>query len=165
MGIFLLLGSNQGDRLATLLEAGRMINERIGQMVRSSSIYATQAWGQTEQADFLNQVIEIESSLRAEEVLHQALEIEKHLGRQRIEKWGPRVIDIDILYVGNEVIKTDNLVVPHPQIPFRRFTLAPLTEIAPEFIHPTLGKNQAQLLSECADPLEVTKLSDATAAT
>ena len=89
MSIFLLLGSNQGDRLATLLEAGRMINERIGQMVRSSSIYTTQAWGQTEQADFLNQVIEIESGLRAEEILHQALEIEKHLGRQRIEKGGP----------------------------------------------------------------------------
>ncbi|WP_339815255.1 2-amino-4-hydroxy-6-hydroxymethyldihydropteridine diphosphokinase [uncultured Imperialibacter sp.] len=163
MGIFLLLGSNQGDRLATLSEAGRMINERIGQMVRSSSIYATQAWGQTEQADFLNQVIEIESGLRAEEVLHQALEIEKHLGRQRIEKWGPRVIDIDILYVGNEVIKTDNLVVPHPQIPFRRFTLVPLAEIAPNFFHPTLGKNQMQLLNECSDALEVRKLSDATA--
>ncbi|MEQ9375821.1 MAG: 2-amino-4-hydroxy-6-hydroxymethyldihydropteridine diphosphokinase [Imperialibacter sp.] len=165
MGIFLLLGSNQGDRLATLLEAGRMINERIGQMVRSSSIYATQAWGQTDQADFLNQVIEIESGVRAEEVLNQALEIEKHLGRKRIEKWGPRVIDIDILYVNDDVINTNTLVVPHPQIPFRRFTLAPLAEIAPDFIHPTLGKNQTQLLSECPDTLEVTKLSDATATT
>jgi 2-amino-4-hydroxy-6-hydroxymethyldihydropteridine diphosphokinase len=165
MGIFLLLGSNQGDRLATLLEAGRMINERIGQMVRSSSIYTTQAWGQTDQADFLNQVIEIESGLTAEDVLNHALKIEKHLGRKRIEKWGPRVIDIDILYVNDDVIKTNTLVVPHPQIPFRRFTLAPLAEIAPEFVHPALGKNQAQLLGECADTLEVTKLSDATAAT
>ncbi|MEQ9100250.1 MAG: 2-amino-4-hydroxy-6-hydroxymethyldihydropteridine diphosphokinase [Imperialibacter sp.] len=165
MGIFLLLGSNQGDRLATLLEAGRMINERIGQMVRSSSIYTTQAWGQTDQADFLNQVIEIESGLTAKEALNHALKIENHLGRRRVEKWGPRVIDIDILYVGDEIIKTDELVVPHPQIQFRRFTLAPLAEVAPNFIHPVLGKSQKQLLSECVDTLDVIRISDATAAT
>ena len=158
MGIFLLLGSNQGDRQAILFEAGRMINERIGHLVRSSSVYATKAWGITQQPDFLNQVIQVSTTLSPGEVLMATQEIERMLGRKKAEKWGPRVIDIDLLYYNEQVIDTEGLTVPHPQIQNRRFTLAPLAEIAPQLIHPLTGKTQHQLLQECPDPLGVTKV-------
>jgi len=159
MGIFLLLGSNQGDRLAVLKEAGGMINERIGLMVQASSIYSTQAWGEVTSDEFLNQVVEVETKLTPHEVLSQALAIEAALGRRRMEKWGPRTIDIDLLYFGDTVIASKNLTVPHPQIQFRRFTLVPLAEIAPGFVHPVLGKTQQELLQACPDTLRVDRLT------
>lgn len=161
MGIFLLLGSNQGDRQAILSEAGRMINERIGHLVRTSSIYATKAWGITQQPDFLNQVVEVATTLSPKEVLSATQEIELLLGRQKAEKWGPRIIDIDLLYYNEQVINAGGLTVPHPQIQNRRFTLAPLAEMAPQFVHPVTGKTQQQLLQECPDPLSVTKVPTA----
>ncbi len=159
MGAFLLLGSNQGDRLEILQQAGRLINEQIGRMVLRSSVYVTKAWGQTNQPDFLNQVLQIETTLSAFVILNEIQTIEKQLGRKRMEKWGPRLIDIDLLYYDDLVIESDDLIVPHPQIPFRRFTLEPLVEIAPNFIHPISLKTQIQLLDECPDLLNVDKLS------
>lgn len=138
-----------------------MVNERIGHLVRTSSVYTTKAWGITRQPDFLNQVVEVATTLSPEQVLLATQEIELLLGRQKTEKWGPRIIDIDLLYYNEQVINTDGLTVPHPQIQNRRFTLAPLAEIAPQFTHPVIGKTQLQLLQECPDPLGVTKVQAA----
>lgn len=156
--VFLLLGTNVGDRLRNLEEALRLINERTGQLVRKSSVYRTAAWGKTDQPDFYNQVAELLTRLQAEELLREVLNIERDMGRQRTEKWGERVIDIDILFFGNLQIEHDGLSVPHPQIAYRRFTLVPLAEIADTLIHPRLNKTINTLLSECPDTLPVTRL-------
>lgn len=157
-GIFLLLGSNLGDKKKLLSAACSEINKQVGQVVRKSSLYETAAWGKTDQPSFLNQVVEVVSGLSAEEILTRINQIEQHLGRVRIEKWGARIIDIDILYYAHDIIDTERLVIPHPGIPDRRFTLAPLVEIAPDFIHPVLRKTNTDLLASCPDTLEVKKL-------
>lgn len=160
MEVFLLFGSNQGDRLANLQYASRQVNERIGQLVLKSSVYSTSAWGNTQQADFLNQVQKVLTTYTPQEILSTIQSIEKGMGRQRTRKWGARIIDIDILYFDDSVVSSPNLTIPHPQIAFRRFTLAPLVEIAPLLVHPVLRKTQAQLLEECADQLAVTKIDE-----
>jgi len=160
MEVFLLFGSNQGDRQANLQYASRQVNERIGKLVLKSSIYSTSAWGNTKQADFLNQVVKVLTAYTPQEILSTIQSIEKELGRQRTEKWGARIIDIDILYFGDLVVSSPNLTLPHPQIAFRRFTLVPLVEIAPLLDHPVLRKTQTQLLEECADQLAVTKIDE-----
>ncbi len=153
--IFLLLGSNQGDRAANLAAARDAIGEAIGTIVKRSSVYRTAAWGTMQQPDFYNQVLEVSSSLAPEKLLTDILAIEKQLGRVRKERWGPRLIDIDLLLYGSRVIDTPALTVPHPGIPFRRFTLVPLAQIVPTLMHPVLNKSMAQLLQECQDPLIV----------
>jgi 2-amino-4-hydroxy-6-hydroxymethyldihydropteridine diphosphokinase len=152
--MFLLLGSNLGDRLANLDEAKR----QLGNVVASSSVYETAAWGNTNQGSFLNQVVQIDSKLSPENLLKRIQDIETSMGRKRLEKWGPRLIDIDILFYGNQIINSDNLIVPHPEIQNRRFALTPLAEIAPSFLHPVLKKTISTLLKECKDPLPVTRL-------
>lgn len=161
MSIYLLLGSNQGDRLTNLKEARQLLNERIGGLVRSSSLYLTAAWGDIEQPNFYNQVVEIKTGLFPAELLEHILEIELLLGRTRSEKWGPRLIDIDILYYSDLKLDTQTLVIPHPQIQNRRFALEPLTEIAPDFVHPILMATQQELLEKCNDRLAVTRIDDA----
>jgi len=153
-GIFLLLGTNLGDRLSNLEEA----ITRIGSVTRRSSVYETGAWGKTEQPEFLNQVIEIKSDLDPRELLQKILDIEIAMGRVRVEKWGTRLIDIDILFYRNEIIDEAELIIPHPQIQNRRFTLEPLNELAPDLEHPILKKTIRQLLDECNDPLPVKRL-------
>ncbi len=157
-GIFLLLGSNIGDKRQQLNIAQNLINVNIGKTVRQSAYYLTKAWGNTLQEDFYNQVIEISCSSSCQTLLNQLLAVELEMGRERFEKWGPRTIDIDILYFGNKVMNKENLIVPHPEIPNRMFTLAPLVEIAPDFIHPVLLKSNKQLLRECTDPLKIKKV-------
>jgi len=156
-GIYLLLGSNLGDSLAMLRRATGLIEESIGKVIASSSIYSTKAWGIEDQPDFLNQIIEIESSKDPRELLIKVNEIEEHLGRIRHIKWHSRIIDIDILYYGDLVMKTRNLVIPHPENENRRFVLVPMLEIAPEFEHPELLITQRQMLDKCEDFLEVKK--------
>ncbi|MBK5277572.1 MAG: 2-amino-4-hydroxy-6-hydroxymethyldihydropteridine diphosphokinase [Bacteroidia bacterium] len=149
-GVFLLLGSNLGNREENLLYALNSI-QHIGMVVASSAIYQTKAWGNTLQPDFLNQVVQIAYDKSPHQLLLEIHTLENEMGRLRSEKWGPRIIDIDILFFGQRIINEENLIIPHSGIAMRRFTLLPLSEIAPEFIHPVLNKNCNQLLKECPD--------------
>lgn len=152
--VVLILGGNLGDRKELINQAVKSISEK-NRLIAFSAIYETQAWGNVAHGNFLNQVIQIESSLSPEKLLHQIQQIEKKLGRKRTETWGDRTMDIDILYFGDEVIKTPNLTIPHRYIQDRRFVLIPLAEILPDMIHPVLGKSNQTLLEECQDPCEV----------
>lgn len=153
--LILLLGANLGDRVDTLRKAVSLIDERIGSVAQQSGLYQTAAWGVTEQPDFLNQVIRIDTDLTPESVLEQTQRIEQELGRIRREKWGARAIDIDILYYDQRIIHTETLTIPHPYLHHRRFTLVPLAEVAPDFVHPVLQKTTLELLADCADNGEV----------
>jgi 2-amino-4-hydroxy-6-hydroxymethyldihydropteridine diphosphokinase len=157
-GVFLLTGSNLGDLEANLATAATHIERYCGTIVQRSSLYQTAAWGKEDQSDFLNQVLHLRTSLSAESLLEQVLNIEQTMGRIRKEKWGERLIDIDLLYFHQQIINEPHLQIPHPGIALRRFVLEPLTEIAPDFIHPVLLKNNRALLASCTDPLTVTKL-------
>lgn len=153
--IYLLTGGNIGDRFSYLQKAIESIEVSVGKIVKKSAVYETAPWGFTNQQSFLNQVLCITSSLEAKELLDKILEIEIKLGRKRIEKMGPRVTDIDILFYSNQVISQPYLCIPHPRIAERRFVLTPLNEIAPDFIHPVYNKTIKDLLEECPDNLEV----------
>lgn len=157
-GKYLLLGTNLGDKKANLSKARGFITRAIGNISNASSIYETAAWGKTDQPSFLNQVVQVATDLSPLQVLEKIEEIEKCLGRERIEKWGERIIDIDILYYEKQVIDIENLQIPHTGIPNRRFTLIPLVEIAANFVHPVLELSNQQLLERCEDDLQVRKL-------
>ena len=157
--LFLGLGSNLGDRFGNLDFALDAIALSVGTIVTKSSIYQTKAWGETEQPDFLNIVTEVVTHLSAIEVLNKIQKIETDLGRIRIERWGARTIDIDVLFYNNEIINSDRLKVPHPLMVNRKFVLLPLAEIAKKFIHPDLQKTIGELLLDCEDELDVVKVS------
>jgi 2-amino-4-hydroxy-6-hydroxymethyldihydropteridine diphosphokinase len=156
--IFLALGSNLGDREYNLNRAREQIAAHCGKLVATSSLYKTAAWGKTNQPDFLNQVIEIESLLTPFELLASVLTIEKGMGRIRKEMWGERIVDIDILFFNKRTINIEGLTIPHPELTRRRFVLVPLCELAPYFIHPLIHKTMQQLLDECEDVLPVMKI-------
>ena len=155
---YLLLGSNMGNSTELLSNAIEQIENKIGPLLLQSNLYATAAWGNTSQPDFLNQVIEVNTQLDATETLNEILSIEKNMGRIRTIKNAPRIIDIDILFFNNEIINRSDLIVPHPEIQNRRFVLIPVNEIAPQMIHPVLNKTIEQLLSQCPDQLAVKKI-------
>jgi 2-amino-4-hydroxy-6-hydroxymethyldihydropteridine diphosphokinase len=155
---YLLIGGNMGDRNKNLNEAIDFIARECGSVIKSSSIYETAAWGKTDQPDFLNQCLLIQTSLSAPDLMKQLLKIEEKMGRKRKEKNDPRIIDIDILFFNDEVLQTEFLTLPHPQIQNRRFALVPLKEIAPNLVHPVFKKSMSKLLDECPDKLEVKKL-------
>ena len=155
MRSFLLLGANLGDRVATLRRAADLISERIGLVSQASGWYETAPWGIADQPAFLNQVLTVETTLGPEAMLAQTQGIEQELGRVRVEKWGARIIDIDILYYDQLILQTELLTIPHPYLHQRRFTLVPLAEIAPDFTHPVLQKTTLELLAECEDEGEV----------
>lgn len=155
--IYLLLGSNLGDRVLLMRNAAEQIGGRIGDVRRASALYETAPWGGIEQPAFLNQVLEVSTVLAPEEVLRIILEIEHKSGRVRYQRWGARHLDIDILYFGKTVMDTPRLTVPHPRLHERRFTLVPLAEIAPDFVHPVLEKTNVELLEVCTDKEEVSR--------
>lgn len=157
--VFLLLGSNLGDRPQVLAAAREAIQEQAGDITRQSAVYETAPWGITDQPAFLNQVLEISTPLLPEELLRTILNIEHELGRVRYERWGARVIDIDMLYFGSTIMDSARLTLPHPRIQDRRFVLVPLAEIAPLFIHPILQKTSSRLLDDCTDTSDVSKIS------
>lgn len=154
-GIYLLSGSNLGDRVENLARALEFIELKAGRLVAQSQLYETAAWGIEAQPSFLNQVMEIASTLSPRELLNVLLSIEMEMGRERRQKWGERLIDLDILYYDDLVLNEPTLSIPHPHLQERRFTLVPLCELAPLLVHPVLNKTQQQLLDECPDELEV----------
>jgi len=155
---YLLLGGNLGDREQNLKEAIHLIGDKIGEICAISSVYETAAWGKTDQPAFLNQALAVKTKLTALEVLGNALEIERLLGRIRKDKWGERLIDIDLILFGDEIIDVEKLQVPHPQMQYRRFVMMPLAEIAPNVIHPLLGATISNIAENIADNLNVKKL-------
>lgn len=156
--VYLLLGSNIGNSRAWIGKAKNLIGRMIGPVLRESAMYQTAAWGETRQADFLNQVIVIESELAPAELMDNLLRIEAKLGRIRTKKNAPRIIDIDILFYGKAVISEKELQVPHPRIQLRRFVLIPMNELSPLFVHPVLKKTIHQLLRVCPDKGAVKKI-------
>jgi 2-amino-4-hydroxy-6-hydroxymethyldihydropteridine diphosphokinase len=156
--VYLLLGSNLGNRELFLQRATQYIEDEIAPVIKASSVYETQSWGKTDAPDYLNQVIMLQTNMSAQTILKKILSIEVVLGRRREEKWGSRTIDIDILFYGQAVINEPSLQVPHPELHKRRFTLEPLSEIAPDFVHTNYKKNILQLKNELQDNLIVKKL-------
>ncbi len=157
--IYLLIGGNVGNRIKNIEIAVNLIEEQIGKVIKRSGIYETDAWGNTNQPDFLNQVLLADTDLNAFESMQRIFFIENKMGRIRMEKNDPRIIDIDILFFNNEVINEPDLTIPHPQIQNRKFVLIPLNELSPGLIHPVLNKSITNLLSTCTDKLEVRLIS------
>lgn len=168
--VFLLLGSNRGDREKNLLAACAGIQQGIGPILRISSVYETEPWGFEDNTPFYNQAMEVETSLSPSEVLHVINDIERNLGRMRevascgsdcgceSGSYAPRTIDIDILFCGSRIIFTEDLMIPHPRLHERRFTLIPLDEIAPDLVHPVYRKSVSALLQDCTDTSEVKRI-------
>jgi 2-amino-4-hydroxy-6-hydroxymethyldihydropteridine diphosphokinase len=152
---FLLIGGNVGLSTAYLRQAIALIEEKCGAITRVSSIYKTAAWGNTAQQDFLNQAIQISTALSPKQLLNTILAVETALGRTRQVKWQARTIDIDIIYFGQKILNSKQLVLPHPHLAERAFVLVPLVEIAQDFIHPQLHVTNATLLKQCKDSLLV----------
>ena len=142
---FIALGSNQGSPTANLDAALEKMAEQNIRILQVSSRIETEPWGGVEQDPFLNQVVEVETWLNPEELMQTLLAIEADLGRVREIKWGPRVIDLDILYIGQEEINSPDLIVPHPYVAERAFVLQSLVEIAPHFVDPVQKKSIRQL--------------------
>ncbi|MBL7828761.1 MAG: 2-amino-4-hydroxy-6-hydroxymethyldihydropteridine diphosphokinase [Saprospiraceae bacterium] len=158
INVYLSIGSNMGDRLANLRTAAGLIHKGIGKIARKSKIYETQPWGKVDQEPFLNQVIMINTINDPRDLLEDITKIEKDLGRERKEKWGPRTIDIDILFYGKRIVRDKGLEIPHPELHNRMFILAPLLEIAADLEHPVLKKPIDELFMECRDPNDVVML-------
>lgn len=153
MAIYLGLGSNLGDRSENLRQALENFS-----VLQRSPFYETEPVDFLEQPWFLNAVINIETNLDPNDLLAFCLGVEKRLGRVREVPKGPRVIDIDILFYDDVVLETPSLILPHPQVPYRRFVLEPMNEIAPNFVHPVLKKTISKLLLDCKDVSIVRKL-------
>lgn len=158
INIYLGLGSNLGDRRSNLAAAEVAIDRHIGKIAKKSHVYETQPWGKLDQEVFLNKVVMANTVLEPRQVLEAISKIERELGRDRSEKWGPRTVDIDILLYGRRVIRDKGLEIPHPDLHKRAFVLIPLMEIAPEFEHPVLKKQIDALFMDCDDPSEVVML-------
>ncbi len=156
---YLLTGGNLGKRWDNLLTAFKHISDRCGKVVAQSAIYETAAWGKEDQQAFLNQVLIVETSLGPETLMQTLLDIEQQMGRVRQEKFGPRIIDIDILFIDDMILDSAILQLPHPAIAERRFVLVPLQELAPNFIHPVYQQRISELLAACPDRLDVKKFS------
>jgi 2-amino-4-hydroxy-6-hydroxymethyldihydropteridine diphosphokinase len=152
---YILLGSNRGRRKDYLKKAKRLVAANSGAILKESSIYETAAWGKTDQKAFLNQVIVITTDLAAEKLMQSLLDIEQQLGRIRTEKFGPRTIDLDILFFDELVMKSKLVTLPHPAIQDRRFVLVPLAELSPRKVHPVYKQTISSLLKKCTDTLAV----------
>ncbi|MDQ6757403.1 MAG: 2-amino-4-hydroxy-6-hydroxymethyldihydropteridine diphosphokinase [Bacteroidota bacterium] len=151
----LLIGGNLGNRIENLNTAKAFIKKNIGKIKTASSIYEAAAWGITEQPDFLNQVLFVETEFSADQIMKKILSIENKMGRIRTEKNAPRIVDIDILFFNNDIINEKGLIIPHPEIQNRKFVLIPLAELSPDLFHPVIKKTVSKLLAECKDELDV----------
>lgn len=157
-GIYLLIGTNLGDRISNIDLALEKIGKNIGHISAISSVYETAAWGEQQQPAFYNIALRVATDKPPLLLMKSLQAIENKMGRIKVEKWKERIIDIDILYYHDQQIGSAILTIPHAEIERRRFALEPLCEISPDFVHPQLQKTNAQLLDECEDFLEVKKL-------
>ena len=151
---YILFGSNQGDKNQLLEQACALINIRCGMLVERSSLYSSEPWGFEAEEWFLNVLIVVETELEPDALMDRLMEIEKELGRVRhpeAKGYTLRTVDLDILYYGDYVIRTEKVTAPHPRLQDRRFALMPLCELIPDFLHPVLGISQEALLKKCAD--------------
>lgn len=154
--VMLLIGGNQGDRVQLMMQANAMIQKRIGNIAKVSSIYETAPWGFEAEQDFLNMALVVDTNLSVDQVLAEALAIEAELGRIRVgEGYHSRPMDIDLIFYNNDIIDTPHLQIPHPRMHLRRFVLQPLAEIVPQYCHPVLNKTMQELLDDCPDACEV----------
>jgi 2-amino-4-hydroxy-6-hydroxymethyldihydropteridine diphosphokinase len=158
INVYLALGSNEGNRKANIYNAIDLINKEIGQVVKKSHLYETEPWGKTEQDLFLNMVVMANTTLEPRDLLSAITKIERALGREKKEKWGPRTIDVDILLYGKRVIRDKGLEIPHPDLHKRGFVLVPLMDIAPDLEHPVLKRQIDELYMDCPDESEVVRL-------
>jgi len=152
------LGSNKGYREINIELAEVMISNFIGKIALSSSSYSTSAWGLEDQGDFINKALSCDTELTPTQVLKQIGQIENKLGRIRNQKWGPRIIDIDIIFYGDKIIENHRLKIPHPELTNRNFVLIPLLDICPGKVHPVFNKTIKELASECRDKGIVKKI-------
>lgn len=157
--VYILTGGNLGKRLINLGNAQKFLEDEIGKIEKSSSIYETAAWGNNNQPDFYNQAHIIKTKLSPEDIMQKILKIEEKMGRVRTFKNAARIIDIDILFFNEEIINKPGLVIPHAEIANRRFVLEPLNELSPHMIHPRLRKSVKELLSTCKDMLKAAPVS------
>ncbi len=155
------IGSNLGDKRGNIRRAVEALGADPGnRRVRCSPLYSTEPVGKKDQDWFVNGVVSLETSLGPRELLELLISIEKKMGRVRREKWGPRTIDLDILFYEDQILKEPNLQVPHPRLHERKFVLLPLRDLAPDWIHPELGKTVSRLLSELDTQERVIRLDE-----
>lgn len=159
---YLILGSNIGDKATYLSEARLLLSANDLEILNSSALYETDAWGLEEQDSFFNQALEISTSLSPLELLERCQTIEHKMGRRRLEKWGPRIIDIDIAYYEQLIISVEELTIPQKNLESRNFALTPLTELNPDYLHPIFLKSNRELLSKCSDSLPVKRILEQT---
>ncbi|MBT8300683.1 MAG: 2-amino-4-hydroxy-6-hydroxymethyldihydropteridine diphosphokinase [Maribacter sp.] len=155
---YISIGSNLGNRLQNLQEAIFLLGAEVGEIAEISKVYESVSWGFTS-SDFLNACLVLETHLAPLQVLEKILAIEKSMGRERMEEGGyeARIIDIDIIYYGREILQTDHLVIPHAKLQERKFVLLPLADIAPQMYHPVLGKDTRNLIQESKDKSQPVK--------
>ncbi|MFN3918474.1 MAG: 2-amino-4-hydroxy-6-hydroxymethyldihydropteridine diphosphokinase [Flavobacteriales bacterium] len=161
--IFLLLGSNLGESRVIFQSAKQLLSQEFGELINISSLYKSPSWGFDSPDDFLNQLLVFDTDKSPREVLRICLDVELKLGRTRKfnqAHYESRVIDVDMLYFGNKIIDSVDLQIPHPKIQLRRFTLMPLAEIAPDMLHPLIGKSHDLLLAECVDDSIVEQINE-----
>ena len=158
--VYLMIGGNIGDRLVNLENARKSIEQRCGNIQKQSSIYETEAWGFKDQPAFYNQALCIETALSPQDLMATLLAIEQAMGRERLMPLGPRTIDLDIIYYNQTIIETPTLMIPHPRLSERNFVLAPLAEIAPDFVHPIHKKTNLVLYNDSTDASIVYKKTD-----
>ncbi|MCW3464093.1 2-amino-4-hydroxy-6-hydroxymethyldihydropteridine diphosphokinase [Chitinophaga nivalis] len=154
----LLIGGNLGDRTANLQQAVAALAETAGEIIKVSALYQTAPWGVVDQPDYLNQGVVLHTQMDALTLLHTLLETERKIGRTRQEKWGSRIIDIDMIFFNDEVISLPALKIPHPRMHLRQFVLVPLAEIIPDYMHPVLHKTVSELQRSCQDLLPAERL-------
>ncbi|MBE9511000.1 MAG: 2-amino-4-hydroxy-6-hydroxymethyldihydropteridine diphosphokinase [Bacteroidetes bacterium] len=160
---YLLLGGNLGDRSYYFSSAISLIRERIGVITSVSSLYETEPWGFEHENWFLNQALIVKSVLAPEEVLREIHNIERKLGRKRDNsRYNGRIIDIDILFVDEEIFYSNNLVIPHPRLHQRKFALLPLLKIAPKLQHPLFDRSVEEMTESCKDTMKVNLYKPAT---
>ncbi len=143
--VYIGIGSNLGDKRGNCLASVERLSARGISVTKRSSLYETRPWGVTDQPDFVNMTVEARTTMSPHELLHALKEIEAEMGRKTGSRWGPRIIDLDLLLFDDLIIQDEGLVVPHPLLHAREFVLLPLSEIAPDVVHPLINKKIIEL--------------------